>query len=44
MYPNFRTHVADVATTVEDNGADGDAGEPAEGQLDAEDDDIELPT
>jgi len=33
-----------VATTGEDNGADGDAGEPAEGQLDAEDDDIELPT
>jgi hypothetical protein len=28
----------------EDDGADGDDGEPAEGQLDPEDEEMELPT
>jgi hypothetical protein len=38
------SHVADVATTGENNGADGDDGDPAAGQLDAEDEEMELPT
>jgi hypothetical protein len=44
LYPNFRTHVADMATTGADNDANGDASMPAEGQLDAEDDKVKVHT
>jgi hypothetical protein len=37
-------HMSPMRTAGEDDGADGDDGEPAEGQLDAEDEDMQLPT
>ena len=38
-------HMSPMSTAAgEDDGADGDDGEPAEGQLDAEDEEMELPT
>ena len=37
-------HMSPMSTAGEDDGADGDDGEPAEGQLDAEDEAMQLPT